>query len=69
MDKKLPSRGFHHSKKILKKPGKFSRRVPDEKILDTYQREVVHSPSRGIEIFSLSTTKNKPKLTMEVLNG
>jgi hypothetical protein len=69
MDKKLPSRGFSSFKKNTEKTRKFSRRAPDEKILDTYQREVVHSPSRGIEIFSLSTTKNKPKLTMEVLNG
>ena len=35
MDKKLPSRGFSSFKKNTEKTRKFSRRVPDEKILDT----------------------------------
>ena len=35
MDKKLPSRGFSSFKKIPEKTRKFSRRAPDEKILDT----------------------------------
>jgi len=38
MDKKLPSRGFSSFKKNTEKTRKFSRRSPDEKILDTYQR-------------------------------